>query len=729
MVKNFLFAVAVLSLALAGGCAKGGNGVGISIKVSVPNGIIDVPVTQPVVLTATVTGTTNTAVTWSMSGAGCTGSACGTLTPVTPATTPATATYVAPATAPSPAAVKITATSAADNKATGSLSLRVMPVTVVTTPATETVGQGLVQQFTAVANPSAAPQTFTWSVTCTNGTNCGSVSYDPNNSNVAVFTAGTPQSGVLVTAETTVQESPASAGMSSAKVTVTASRLPADTYAFQFSGYNQANQAVATAGSVAVAANGLITGGVEDVVIDGAYKQYTTVTGSYKPSTLANDNTNNAGTLTLNASGGPTYTYAAVLTSSGVIRMIESDSTGITGSGVMQKSAGTVFNSGPQTFAFGFTGVDSSGDRVGYVGLLPLSGSGTITGGLVDSNDNGTANSYSSVTGTYSADATISGLWHMTLASPSLDFDFFVAGGKAQTTTGPGPLTLYAISTDSTYQALSGSMVYQVPLSTSTCAAPCYNNAAFNDTSVSNLTGANANVALILGTTDGTSSGTGGTGGFTGTFDQDNNGTILSVGTATTPPSSFSYTYVASSSNTGRYIFQMLGNPNATPVVAPLPFVLYASGADRGFLLDQSSPAVMTGTMDPQPANVTYAAAYMPGAYAAVTIGNSDSGIAPVAENLLLSYTGTYTGKVAGAENPSGVTVTGTYTMTLTGTGAITLTAPAAATYAIYAIDATSRSGGNYAIEDFMIIGSCTPQAPATTCTSGAPSSIVFAQQ
>ncbi len=118
-----------------------------------------------------------------------------------------------------------------------------------------------------------------------------------------------------------------------------------------------------------------------------------------------------------------------------------------------------------------------------------------------------------------------------------------------------------------------------------------YNNAAFSGTSVSSLTGVqvtnsaevpdSSNVALIVGTTDGTSGGSGGAGGFTGTFDQNDNGTIISI----LPTSPFSYTYVATNGNTGRYTFQMLGNTN--PVVAPLPFVLYASGANRGFLLDQ----------------------------------------------------------------------------------------------------------------------------------------------
>ena len=718
MIKDCLFAVALLSLVLAGGCAKGGNGRGSGITVAVSakdangNSVSVVGATLSVTLTATVTGTTNTAVTWTLSGTNCTGNACGTLTPTT-GTTPATATYQAPATAPSPSsAVTITATSQADSTAKGDLGVHVVQVTVFVTPTPVTVGQGLVQQFTAVAVPDDAPQTFTWNVTCTNGTNCGTIAQDPNTSGLAVYTApSTPQPGVVVTATSTVPQTPASAGNGTAKVTVATSRLPSGAYAFRFSGYDNSNNPVAVAGSLTTGANGSITGGVEDVLSASGPQQFTiNPTSSSYGATSSN---NNLGTLTLALNGGPTSQYTAVLTSSGTIRMIESDSTG-TGSGIMQKSG--TFSLATQTFVFGFTGVDSTGNRVGYVGMLPLDAGGTITGGLLDANGttaNGCGTSPCNVAGSYSADPNIPGLWHMTLTTATTQhFDFFVSGGQTQTKTGPNPLTLYAISTDSTdatHPALSGSMVYQVPLT--------YNNAAFAGTSVSNLTGASANVSLTLGTTDGTSGGTGGTGGFTGNFDQNsNNGTILSV-------SSFSYQYGATGSTNGRYTFQMLGNPGATPPVAPLPFILYASGANRGFLLDQSSPAVMTGTMDPQPAEAVgfYAPSEMPGTYAAATIGNSDPTVVPVVENLLITSPGgtppVY--NVTGTQNPDSQALTGTYTMINTGTGTIALTAPpppAVATNVIYAIDVDLT---NFAITDFMMMGT----------TSGTPSSIIFAQQ
>ena len=705
MIKKFLFAVGLLSLALAGGCAKGGNGTGNGITVTVSNGNIrPIYPTQSVTFKATVNGTTNTTVTWSLSGTACTGTPnpCGTIDPNT-------GVYTAPATAPNPTGVTFTATSVADQTATGALSLDVIPLTVVVTPTgtptAVTVGQNLAQQFTAVAVPDDAPQTFTW--TCTG--NCGSIVQDPNISGLAVYTAPASNGPAAVAATSTVPQSPA--GVGQAKVIVAASRLGVGTYAFQFSGHDNSGNPVAAAGSFILAANGTVTAGIEDVLSAGGPQQFPIASVKYVP----HNSDNNLGTLTLALSGGPTNTYTAVLTSSGILRMIESDSAG-TGSGVLQKSAAnTAFNSGAQTFAFGFTGVDSTGNRVGYVGMLPMTPSGTggsITGGVLDVNDNGSnvcGAQPCNVNGLYSADPIIPGLWHMTLnLVTTLDFDFFVAAG--QTNAQPNPLTLYAISTDdpTSHPALSGSMVYQWP---GTAQAPMtYNNAAFAGTSVSNLTGANANVSLTLGTTDGMSDGSG-LGGFSGNFDQNNNGTILSV-------ASFAYKYGATVGSNGRYTFQMLGNPNANPVVAPLTFVLYASGANRGFLLDPSSLAVITGTMDPQPTKaIFYANTEMPGTYAAATTSNSNSTlVSPVVQNLLLTSPGGGVFNVAGTQNPSSKTVTGMYNITSGGTGTITLTAPAASTNVIYAIgfDVTHS-----VVTDFMMMGK----------TSGTPSAIIFAQQ
>jgi hypothetical protein len=759
MTKNLLFAMALMSLALAGGCAKGGNGIIPTVAVNAPNGINAsalYPGQPNVTFTATVMGTSNTTVTWSLTGTACTGTGnpCGTIDPTT-------GVYQAPT---SPVSATVTATLTSDSSVTGTLPIAVISVSVIVTPLTVTVGQNLVQQFTAVAVPDDAPQTFSWS--CTPIGSCGSFVCTPSSAcegqapGVAAYTAPVSNESVTVAATSTV----AGSSVGTSKVAVVTSRLPSGTYAFRFSGYDNSGDPVATAGSFTLAANGTITAGIEDVlsVVPPQTQQYPIASVVYAASSN-NDNSNNLGTLTLKlTNGGATITniYTAVLTSSGIIRMIESDGFG-SGSGVMQKSAPQSFGQGAQTFAFGFTGADSStpSKRVGYVGILPMFPSNApqctnnvacIVGGLLDTNDNGGSTGVCgtppcTVTGSFSQpNVNLPTLWNMTLTLGAITqhFDFFISAGQAQTKTAAGPLTLYAISTDpaaADQPALSGDMIYQVPLT--------YNNAAFNGGSVSNLRGVQvvnssavadtSNVALIVGGTDGTSSGTGGTGGFTGSFDQNDQGNILSaVAFPSSSQSPSPYTYVATNGNTGRYIFYMLGNPSASTVLAPLPFVLYASGGNRGFLLDESSPAVMTGTMDPQltPNNFSYTATEMPGTYAAATIGNSDSAVTPVVENLVLTSTGSATYNVAGVQNPGSQPLAGSYTLVGigagAGTGTITLTTPASQTYVIYAIDASTAPGtSNDVITDFFMMGSCAPQPPATTCSSGPPSSIIFAQQ
>src|SRR5271166_1794337 len=267
MIKNFLFAVALLSLALSSGCAKGGNCIvtpPVTINVTTPSGVNALAIFpgQSVTLTATPSNGGSMAVNWSLTGAGM-------LTPVTPATTPPTAIYLAPAMAAS--GITVTATSTTNSSIAGTLPLTVVLASVVVTPTTVTVGENLAQQFTAVAVPDDASQTFTW--TCTPAGSCGTFSCGAGNptcstatSDPATYTApSSAQTGIQVVATSSVQQSPQATGAS--KVTVVSSRLAPGTYSFRFSGYNNNNPAtpVALAGTFILAANGTITAGVEDV--------------------------------------------------------------------------------------------------------------------------------------------------------------------------------------------------------------------------------------------------------------------------------------------------------------------------------------------------------------------------------------------------------------------------------------------------------------------------------
>ncbi|HKM47595.1 MAG TPA: hypothetical protein VJX69_08400 [Terriglobales bacterium] len=760
MIKNCLFAVALASLALAVGCATGGNGIvppppSVAVTITSPADVNAGAIypTQTLTLTATVTNSTNTAVTWSLSPSGA-----GTLTPGTP---PTTATYVAPATVPAAGSQPtITATLVSDTSVTGPLGLTIVDITTEVSPATLSVGKGLTQTFTAVAVPDDAPQTFTWYCT-ENGVQCASARFyqDANVSGLAYYTAPVNcgnSCAVQISAASTTDPTGCAANpnyCTIAKPSLVTYRVVNGTYAFQFSGYDSSNNFIAVIGTF-TAVNGAITSGVEEVLTangPSAQNPISMTGGSYTPTSSDLNNSNNAGTLTLTSSGVyPNQKYQVVLDGGGDIAMIESDGQG-TGSGIAQKwpsaNQPSLFT-GEQTFAFGFTGVDFGVNRVGYVGLLPMNtanGSGTIaSNGQMDVNDNGNATNICgagpcSITGTYTADPNISGLYHMTLtpgAAAAMNFDFFISSG---TTSKTNPLTFYAISTDPvvTHPAVSGTMVLQD-------SSPTYNNAAFKATSVSALTGtvtaANAtctappctNVSLLLGTPDGN-------GNFSGQFDQNNAGTILSgvqfPGASQSPSP---YTYAATGTPpVGRYTFNLLGNPAANPVQAPLPFVLYASGENRGFLLDQNSSSVMTGTMNPQgkiPCSAGFCAlstSELPGTYAAATTNSGSSTVSPIAANLLLDeqtpQTGPVTYNLSGTEYPPFVPplqpVVGTYTLDFKGNGTFAPIAPATTpNYVIYVLGTLGCTGTNpaCAVQSFLMMDEDT--------TNPYPS-IIFAQQ
>jgi hypothetical protein len=616
------------------------------------------------------------------------------------------------------------------------------------------MGTGLSQQFTAVAVPDYAPQTLTWScnVGGSGGPVCTNFGPDPNVPGAYLYThtsadncsgAGCIQISALSTLDP-YGCVPNPKYCAIAAVSPVTSRVNG-TYAFQFSGYDNSNNPIAVAGTFTASSSGSITSGLEEVLTKSgpaAQSPITITGGSYTPSSDPY-NSNNLGTLTLAPPGSYPYKFQVVLDGAGDLEMIESDSNG-TGSGIAKISSAKNFTgSTAQTYAFGLTGVDATGNRAGYAGVLPMNGSGMITApAQVDVNDNGTANSYSSVTGSYTEDPCNCGLWHvtgLTLATgTTLDFDFFVASGS---TSSSNPLTFYAISTDtvgtSHPAAVSGTMVLQDSTQT-------YNNAAFDGASVSALTGvsgSSTNVSLTLGLTDGN-------GDFTGTFDQNNAGTIISVNQPPPPASCatgtvciFSYTYTAGSSTNGRYTFQMLGNPNASPVVSPLTFVLYASGANRGFLLDQSSSSVMTGTMASQGnIGLGLSSSEVPGTFAAATTVSSSPTLSPIAANLFATWAEP-TGSpctatcLTGTQYPGLQTMTGTYTISTSGTGSIALTAPSTETYVIYAVNtigckSTAKNANPVcAVQSFYMMGSCTIPSGQSSCSTGPPSTILYAQE
>jgi TonB family protein len=84
---------------------------GITVSISQPYGM-EVPIGGSMIVVATVRGTKNVAVKWSVTGSGCSGSGCGTMSGDL---------YLAPKVSPSPFSVELTATSEADSTACASV--------------------------------------------------------------------------------------------------------------------------------------------------------------------------------------------------------------------------------------------------------------------------------------------------------------------------------------------------------------------------------------------------------------------------------------------------------------------------------------------------------------------------------------------------------------------------------------------------------------------------------
>ena len=166
---------------------------------------------------ATVTNTTNTAVTWQVNGVAGGNTTVGTIS--------AAGIYTAPATVPSPATVTVTAASAADPTRSGSAQVTIRaaappPVSVAVMPATANVQTGGTQAFTAtVANTTN--MTVTWQVNGVVGGNSavGMIS----TSGVYTAPSAVPSPATVTVTAVSVAD-PAQSG--SAQVTITTAAPP-----------------------------------------------------------------------------------------------------------------------------------------------------------------------------------------------------------------------------------------------------------------------------------------------------------------------------------------------------------------------------------------------------------------------------------------------------------------------------------------------------------------------
>jgi Fe-S cluster assembly iron-binding protein IscA len=613
--------------------------------------------------TAQVTGTTTTGVTWSVAGAGCSGAACGTVS--------STGLYTAPSAVPNPAQVTVTATANADGKTAASATVTIiLPVAVTISPTSAIVTVGQQQQF-RVSVSGSTNKDVTWSISGSgcSGTTCGSIT----SQGLYTAPASVPSTAIVVVKATSQANNVSSA---SAVVTLyaTDNAKLAGQFAFLFSGFDS-NGVYQEAGSFTADGNGKLTSGHEDINNTARVITDASISGTYQVGA------DNRGVMSLSGPLG-THTFRFALNLLGTKgRLISFDSSGVRGSGVLEKQDPTAFD--PSVLSGGYvlklTGMDVYGARIGALGLIFPDGNGFISGSSLDVNDGGSVSpTFATYSGTYGVSST--GRGTVTLGIPGFeggvfDFAFYVVSANE----------LLLISTD----PLSyNNPIFSGPAELQS-GAP-YTSASFSGGSVFSLSGTNG---MAPEDTVGRFQFNGGS-SITAVSDQ-NNGGAVTVGAVMT----------------GAYDIELNGrgtlnldNPANGSVTA---WYLYAISPNTAFVMDASTSSVAVGEMKAQTAFLPFSNSNMIGTY---LFGSGE----PILQTAPLdSGTANFDGgssiqglgAVSGAEDisqsstlsPSQV-LNGSYSVSSVsnnGRGSILLTSPSGKTIAVWVTSASEFVGLN----------------------------------
>ena len=513
---------------------------------------------------ATVTGSSNLGVTWTVSGADCVGSACGSVS--------SAGLYTAPGVVPNPATVKLTATAQADSSQSASAVITVAPT---------------------------------------------------NNSKLH------------------------------------------GQYALLFKGFDAAGVYEAAASFIADG-NGKVTSGIEDINRTVGPKTGLAISGTYQVGA------DNRGTLTLRSSAG-TSVYAFALNGTAKLgSLIESDNSGVVGSGVMKVQDPSAFD--PSVFSGGYAisliGADAGGERIAAVGSIFPSGFGTISGSSLDVNDAGnTMPTFATFSGIYN----IAGTGHGTATFVIPGFD----GGTFH-------FALYTISANEYFMLsvdpVSGGNPIFAGMAEAQTGLPFFTS-SFKGTSIFDLTGSNGSFSQV----------TVGRMAFDGAeniqvqYDQNSGGNIV-IGEVLT----------------GAYSIQLNGRGVLTlddaQTGATSVWILYAIAANRGFLLT-SDGSVGSGNVNSQ----GLAAPFETGDLE----GNFEFGAGEVASPLATLLSGTIffdgASSVSGTEDKrqagsftGNLPLAGTYaisTVSNNGRGVALLTSPTASTQALWVVSGLEAIG------------------------------------
>jgi hypothetical protein len=311
-------------------------------------------------------------------------------------------------------------------------------------------------------------------------------------------------------------------------------------------------------GSFTADGNGNITGGFEDINRNTGVLTDLTVTGTYSVGP------DNRGCLTLTNSNGGTGTFRfalgtisggiatqGTLTASGDTAGAAQRLTGVLKQQNLASLASTTFNG---TYAFGRSGVDSSGHPFSAAGLITPNGAGTITNTSFDIDDGGTTATLTGGSGSYSLATNAPGgrgTAQITIDSVTSNYAFYVVS----------PSDIFVLSTDPTdvnHPIISGENLLQ----TGTFSTSVLNGGGYVFYA-GGVDPSNGGSDTVLGQSQFTTSGN-----ATVTVDENQNG-------------------ISRAEASGAAVFSVASNgrTTATGAVLGYSFVLYMVDSTQGFVV------------------------------------------------------------------------------------------------------------------------------------------------
>lgn len=364
---HLALALIVSSTLVIIGCGGGDSSTppaqSLSITISPSSVTLIAAATQQ--FTAVVRGSSNTAVAWSLSSSGCSGTACGTITP--------TGLYTAPTPVSASMIVNVIATAMADSSKSATAAANLMPMSVSISPASVSVYQRDMTKFTASVDgdPSAS---VTWDVDGLIGGGCSTGYIWPSGMYTTAYCDiyNAPQTFII-----TARSNADSTKFATAQVTVTGaapnnSKMDGD-YALLYRGWDK-DGPVALSGHFHADGTGGIIGG--ELALNS--KSNTILMSGSGNYSIGNDN---RGTMYLGS-----WIFRFVVDSTGKMRLINFDETlnnPIRGSGEIKLQDSSAFSlsafHGP--FVMSFNG-DLSGTAMALLGQFTFDSTGALNGSV-----------------------------------------------------------------------------------------------------------------------------------------------------------------------------------------------------------------------------------------------------------------------------------------------------------------------------------------------------------